>query len=611
MRGLSLVCLAVLAGTTAGCLNRDLKPLNPCTQSGNVENVRVTTVDKVDLLFMVDNSRSMEEEQLSLADQFPRLVNVLATGQRPTGDDFPPVRDLQIGIISSDMGTGGFRVNTCKEPMFGDDGILRTASNTPVTGCSANPYKFLRYRPADDDEDLNGAARFAQDVSCIATALGTGGCGFEQQLEATLKAITPSTSEITFNQGTRGHADGQNRLDTGEPFVRPDSLLALVLVTDEEDCSARDPELFNEDSTVYGGEPNLKCSSLGFLNDPRMPIHPISRYVDGFLATRQAPDLLVYAAIVGVPTNLTVPATEGNPEVTFQQILEADLMREERDPVMAGQLRPSCNTARGLAFPPRRLVEVAQELENRQSNGIVQSICQADFTPALDAIIQKIADVLGGTCLPRPLNPDENSFVPCEVLEELPAEGERTRCDQIPGRTLVETSPEGRQICAVTQVGPGTAEPGWFYDQVSDCADPMNCDVANRCGAEGQRITYVDGSEPVTGTDVRLECLQPVQSSAAGNFVDIDAPCSPGEQCMTNGPGVVGGPVTGRGEFLCCNSTITDGCLAPPNAALQCDGATNTFEVPCVSDANCPIGWRCDLERMEGLGPVCVNPTCG
>ena len=49
----------VVAGLLGGCLDRELKPLNPCLVSGVVAEIAVTNIDKVDLLFVVDNSGSM------------------------------------------------------------------------------------------------------------------------------------------------------------------------------------------------------------------------------------------------------------------------------------------------------------------------------------------------------------------------------------------------------------------------------------------------------------------------------------------------------------------------------------------------------------------------
>jgi hypothetical protein len=50
-------------------------------------------------------------------------------------------------------------------------------------------------------------------------------------------------------------------------------------------------------------------------------------------------------------------------------------------------MQPSCITPTGIAYPPRRIVEVARGFG---ANGMVQSICQDDFGPAIDAIVRVI-----------------------------------------------------------------------------------------------------------------------------------------------------------------------------------------------------------------------------
>jgi hypothetical protein len=361
-------------GVDSGPRRRDAGPCVP-----------LPPTDDVDLLFMVDNSSSMGEEQASLAEQLPRLFHILASGDRdPTadadgdgvpnddGDDFAPVSSLQVGVVTSDMGTGGFNVMSCShEPNFGDDGVLQSSGNTAIAGCMATYPRFLAFRSGGNSSE------FARDVSCVA-AVGTGGCGFERQLDAVLKAITPASCAepwCTFDMGTRGHGDTANA-----GFVRPDSLLAIVVVSDEEDCSFADADLANEMSTRYSGTLNLRC----FLNPTA--VHPISRFVDGLLARRPAPERLVFSLIAGVPTDLTTATA------SYDQILDAPEMQEQIDPTTIDRLRPSCNVAgRGIAFPPRRMVQVARDLERAGAGTAVTSICQADFSPAFDSIIEAIA----------------------------------------------------------------------------------------------------------------------------------------------------------------------------------------------------------------------------
>jgi hypothetical protein len=335
-------------------------------------------VRDVDILFMVDNSGSMAEEQASLAAQLPRLVQVLTSGDRtgdgPTPDDFTPIRDLHLGVVTSDMGVGGFTVPSCSaSPAFGDDGVLRTQGNPSDPTCMATYPSFLAYVPG---AAMETPGEFGARFGCVAVA-GTTGCGFEQQLEATLKALTPSTSSVRFRAGTTGHADGLNA-----GFLRPESLLVAVLFTDEEDCSVQPAfeDLFNSASTTFEGPLTLRC----FLY--KAPQQPVSRYIDGLRALRPGrPDLLIVAAIAGVPVDLIRP---GTPDYTG--ILADERMVETLDPTIGlGRVTPSCDVpGRGLAFPPRRMVEVAQGFG---ANGVVQSICQDAFDGAFDAVIARIA----------------------------------------------------------------------------------------------------------------------------------------------------------------------------------------------------------------------------
>jgi hypothetical protein len=334
---------------------------------------------ELDVLFTVDNSNSMAEEQASLTEQFPRMAEILATGDIDSDgiQDFPAVTSLHVGTITTDMGVGGFNVMTCNdEPNFGDNGVLRTVGNEAMPGCAATYPAVQQFVPGMD------AMSFANDVACV-SLVGTGGCGFEQQLEAPLKALSPSSSTI-FAMGTGGHGD---TLNAG--FARPDSVLALIEVTDETDCSAADPELFNTASSTYMGELNLRC----FMNPTA--VHPVSRYVDGLLGLRSDPASLVYATISGTPPDLITPTLD------YDAILADPRMAEVVDPANPARLSPSCDvTGRGIAFPPRRSVELARDITARGGAGVVQSICQSDFTPAIQAILEHVSARLSGSCGP-------------------------------------------------------------------------------------------------------------------------------------------------------------------------------------------------------------------
>lgn len=75
--------------------------------------------------------------------------------------------------------------------------------------------------------------------------------------------------------------------------------LGMVMLTDEEDCSVPEHDIFYGNDPDYMGNPlNLRCH--------RFPegLYPVERYVDGFLQLRTHPSRLAYATMAGVPADL-------------------------------------------------------------------------------------------------------------------------------------------------------------------------------------------------------------------------------------------------------------------------------------------------------------------
>jgi hypothetical protein len=339
-------------------------------------------VPSLDMLFVVDNSNSMAEEQQNLARQLPRVARAVASGDLDADgtQDFPAVGSLHLAIVSTDMGTGGFRVPTCVEHNFGDDGILRTDGQGSIPRCDRS---YPAVHTFDAGDPLADPDEFAANVACVST-LGTGGCGFEQPLEAMLKALTPSTMSTRFQMGTPGHGDGLNA-----GFLRDRSVVAVVHFTDENDCSAHDPELFNPSTSIYTGDLNLRC----FSHDSA--IHPVSRYVNGLLAVRPRPQELVFGVIAGIPPEIV--GDGAHPD--FDAILDDRMMQERIDHGSFGGLEPSCDVPElGRAYPPRRLVETARDLDAVGAAAVLHSICSDDYTPAVDAILSRVARRIAGSC---------------------------------------------------------------------------------------------------------------------------------------------------------------------------------------------------------------------
>ncbi|MBI2896582.1 MAG: hypothetical protein HYY06_23690 [Deltaproteobacteria bacterium] len=325
----------------------------------------------VDLLFMIDNSSSMGQEQSCASQGFTAALSTLVDR---SGDGGTPgevaVTDLHIGVVSSDMGTAGYSITTCREPTDGDDGMLLHEPSTLVGGCDPSYPTFLSWSTGDDTEALQ------YDFDCI-SILGTGGCGFEQQLAAVREALTT-------------HAAGAN-----SGFLREDSVLAVVLLTDEEDCSIRTDgptDIF--DTSTDLGPLNLRC-----FNHRDEYVEPVSSFVSDLVALRPcAPERLVVAAIAGIPPDSGCNLS-GMTDADFQCVLDHPAMQEVIDESPAGQgerLTPSCDVpGLGQAFPPRRIVELVRGVRREGASGTVQSICDADLSPAMREIARVVRSRLG------------------------------------------------------------------------------------------------------------------------------------------------------------------------------------------------------------------------
>ena len=75
LAGLGLV--SAVAASSVGCLDRPVSPASPNTTNVFVQDIRQTTIDKIDLLFMIDNSISMADKQAILElKREPRAAEV-------------------------------------------------------------------------------------------------------------------------------------------------------------------------------------------------------------------------------------------------------------------------------------------------------------------------------------------------------------------------------------------------------------------------------------------------------------------------------------------------------------------------------------------------------
>jgi hypothetical protein len=315
----------------------------------------------VDLLFVIDDTASMGPAQARLAAQLPALVTALATGDLD-GDgsiETQPLADFQVGVLSTDYGDGGNETGTCD--VRGDDGLLRDFNGAGTATCTRSYPTFLAFDPSSDPAALTA------DLLCLA-AVGTDGCLLEQPLESSLAALTPAGSPVRFRLGELGRGDLENR-----GFLRAESILVMVVLTDEDDCSIEDYPLFNSGT---GLPPDLQCAF------DRSALFPLERYTSGLLALRRADDL-VFAVLGGVPLDLA--ATDPT---------DADYATALADPRMVptmsgttGLLVPSCTGGTVQATPPVRLTGLGRALDGRGVATILGSVCESSYAGVNSALV--------------------------------------------------------------------------------------------------------------------------------------------------------------------------------------------------------------------------------
>jgi hypothetical protein len=152
----------------------------------------------IDVLFVIDNSGSMGQEQTNLIANFPSFIAVLDQ----SGLDYRVAVTTTARDYSYTMSTP---LGNIPESTEGESGeMLKTAAMTK---------RWI------DKTDPDVSGTFSQLAN-----VGTGGSSDEMPLGAMRDAF-----EDRMNDGT----------NTG--FHRPEALLAVVILTDEDDCSYEQP----------------------------------------------------------------------------------------------------------------------------------------------------------------------------------------------------------------------------------------------------------------------------------------------------------------------------------------------------------------------------------
>lgn len=267
-----LVC-AVSSMLAAGCLEGRTAILDGPYDAGadagpDAGPPPATTSNKVDLLLVIDNSPNTESFQALFATTEPYLLsrfaapvcvnglgNVVATPPSlsdpcPVGQrEWSPISDVHVGVITTSLGGHGGDVcsptSVYYNPTQNDAGHLITRG--PGNGM-VQTYQgegFLVWDPAQQasppgDKDIQA---LEQTLATLTTGAGDQGCGFESHFESMYRFLVDpepyQSLPVVNGQATPTGIDMavlQQRAD----FLRPDSALVVVIITDEDDCSIRE-----------------------------------------------------------------------------------------------------------------------------------------------------------------------------------------------------------------------------------------------------------------------------------------------------------------------------------------------------------------------------------
>ncbi len=308
LAGAALLTATGAAGV--GCLARPVGTADPTTKVNFTSTVSQQSVDKVDLLFMIDNSASMGDKQTILAEAVPNLLVGLlqpkcvepATGNPPAGStqtadpkgnkgnnfgcpmgtepEFSPVTDMHIGIISSSLGSFGGDVCADGGRQNDKGHLLNIAGTMPLP--EASPSNFLAWYPQNDANTdkmrhpdppvtpFGDVPALSAAFGKLVTGIGQTGCGLEAQMESWYHFLVQPDPWIKVT------VDANNKADLGGPgdidvdllaqradFLRADSLVAVILLSDEDDSSVDPLSVGGQGwafmSNQFPGSPNFRA----------------------------------------------------------------------------------------------------------------------------------------------------------------------------------------------------------------------------------------------------------------------------------------------------------------------------------------------------------------
>ncbi|MEX1367576.1 MAG: vWA domain-containing protein [Nannocystaceae bacterium] len=532
MRNLWTALCLVLVPAMAACNAHPLKAVELKTEQEDDDTVPLSVNRDVDILFVIDNSRSMAQEQATLARNFGPLIERLTAVEA----------NYRIAVTTTDAGHlhcsgndgGNYKLRSCRRRAedfrttggddYFDEACASVCAHEEIGILPTSTFQDPTPRERPWIESINGVTNLADEVDPVEAfqcfgPQGVTGCGFESPLEAMRLGLLQAGDERSEEYG----------------FMRPGAILAVVIVTDEADCSARygqvtDPwdvqdgsrALWSPTNAAEGRLTSEVCWFAGVqceqspdgtqecwavdkaadgseaTNEAEAVLHPLDRYTE--LLTQLEADKqkinpeqeLLVAVLSGVPTTYDggrIPYTQG---VDEQFRLDHG--------IGAG-----CESANGKAAPPVRLAELADAFRTEETDVNLYSVCKEDYSDAMSSIADAIGKQVRPPCVKTCVadtDPIAAGVQPeCSLTEEYVAlDGEIVRypipeCEPTDDGYAV---PEGVDACyrPLTDRGQATAQ--------------LDDDMSEACVEEGWNLELAierrDGVIAPPGAQVQARC---------------------------------------------------------------------------------------------------------
>lgn len=369
-----------------------------------VAEIYATPNRDLDLLFVIDDSPSMTDKQTNLVANFPNFINALSA--LPGG-----LPNLHLGVVSTDMGTKGTDVvqpgPSIGQVGQGGCGSTGKSGSLTVNGAPVSDRYVSDIKQSDGSRAVNYTGSLAAVFSQMAR-LGGSGCGFEQPLHAMKVALDNNA--------------------TNAGFLRPNALLAVVFVTDEDDCSFANPSMLGPDATTLGALQSFRCTRFGVTcqqggaTSDAMNQVGMKGQCAGSVGSSFMTDVVPYATFL--------KTLKGDTRLVATAAIMGNAMPvavELRTPPGGGTALPSLShscTYQGangveVADPAVRLQQFLGQFPNRN---VSTTVCQQDLSGGLGQIGQLVTQSIGNPCITRQLadvDPNTPGLQPDCVVEDI------------------------------------------------------------------------------------------------------------------------------------------------------------------------------------------------